>query len=89
MQCTPISKEIIARYYREIQDSKNPHKKLPDKTEIEKQMKEEILAKQNGLENMFKERQDDYKKMIQLKQKELKKREEIKAIKAARDHWIS
>ena len=39
-------------------------KKLTDKTEIEKQIKEEMLATQNGLENTFKERQDDYNKMI-------------------------
>ena len=41
-----------------------------------------MLATQNGLENVFKE-------MNQLKQKELKTQEEIKAMKAARHHWTS
>ena len=71
-----INEEIIARYNKELQDSKDENtKRLTDKSEIEKQIKEEMLATQNGLENVFKE-------MDQLKQKELKTQEEEKGNKS-------
>ena len=49
---------------------------------MERQIKEEVLATQKGLEKVFKE-------MNQLKQNELKAQEEMKVIRDARDQWIS
>ena len=81
-----INEEIIARYNRELQDSKDENtiliKRLKDKSEIEKQIKEEVLATQKGLEKVFKE-------MNQPKQNALKAQEEMKVIRYARDQWIS
>ena len=81
-----INEEIITRYNKELQDYKNENtilkKRLTDKSEMERQIKEEVLATQKGLEKVFKE-------MNQLKQKELKAQEEMKVIRDARDQWIS
>ena len=57
-------------------------RKLTDKSEVERQIKEEVLATQKGLEKVFRE-------MNQLKKNEQKAQEKLEEIRDARDQWMT
>ena len=80
-----INEEIIARYNKELQDYKEENailkRKLTDKSEVERQIKEEVLATQKGLEKVFRE-------MNQLKKNEQKAQEKLEETRDARNQWI-
>ena len=57
-------------------------RKLTDKSEVERQIKEEVLATQKGLEKVFRE-------MNQLKKNEQKAQEKLEEIRDARNQWMT